>query len=149
METVITMWALSVLNGILGSQPRDKEAMLNDKTIEIFLRNLHEIGLSSRWREMLLFVSSNVAPMTSRGNQQYDHLLTKTPSKEVQQSMNNLPSFLTHLLLNMHKYKKPQHFPKCCFTYTANARRNTSPGLFTFHYLRVPVKDINRFAYIE
>ena len=34
----------SVLNGILGLQPRDKVAMLNDNTIEFFLRNLHEIG---------------------------------------------------------------------------------------------------------
>ena len=31
------------LNEILGSQPRDKAAMLNDNTI----RNLHEIGLCS------------------------------------------------------------------------------------------------------
>ena len=45
--------------------------------------------------------------------------------------MKTLPSFLTHLLLNMHKYKKPQHFPKCCFTYAANARRNKLPRLFT------------------
>ena len=34
--------------------------------------------------------------------------------------------------------------------YAANARRNTSPGLFTFYYLRVTVNDIiNRSAYIE
>ena len=98
------MWALSVLNGILGSQPCDKGAMLDDNTIEFFLRNLYEMGLSSRRREMLLFVSSNVAVMTSRANQQCEHLLLKTPSKEVQQSMNTLPSFLTHLLLNMHYY---------------------------------------------
>ena len=53
-------------------------------------------------------------------------------------SMNTLPSFLTHLLLNMHKYKKPQHFLKCCFSYAANStHRNTSPGLFTFHYASV------------
>ena len=42
METVITMWALSVLNGTLGLQPRNKAAMLDDNTIELFLRNLHE-----------------------------------------------------------------------------------------------------------
>ena len=63
------MWALSVLNGILGSQPHDKVSMLNDNTIEFFLRSLLDIGLSSQWREMLLFVSSDVATMTSRGNQ--------------------------------------------------------------------------------
>ena len=33
--------------------------------------------------------------------------------------------------------------------YAANARRNTSPGLFTFYYLRVTVNNIiNRSAYI-
>ena len=68
MEAVISIWALSVLNEILGSQPRDKAAMLNDNTIDFFLRNLQEIELSSQWREMLLFVSSNVAAITSRGN---------------------------------------------------------------------------------
>ena len=36
MKAVITMWALSVLNGILCLQPRDKVAMLNDNTIEFF-----------------------------------------------------------------------------------------------------------------
>ena len=90
MEAVITMWALSVFNGILGSQPRDKVSMLNDNTIVFFLRSLHDIGLSSQWREMLLFVSSNVAATTSCGNQQYDHVLTRTPSKEVQQSINTI-----------------------------------------------------------
>ena len=33
-----------------------------------------------------------------------------------------------------------------------NAHRNTSPGLFTFYFnncLRVPVNEINRFAYVE
>ena len=69
-------------------QPRDKVAMLNDNTKEFFLRNLHKIGLSSQWREMLLLVSSSMAAMTSRGNQQYDHLLTKTPSN--QQSINTI-----------------------------------------------------------
>ena len=68
MEAVISIRALSVLNEILGSQPRDKAAMLNDNTIDFFLRNLHEIELRSQWREMLLLVSSNVAAMTSRGN---------------------------------------------------------------------------------
>ena len=78
--------------------------MLDDNTIEFFLRNLYEMGLSSQRREMLLFVSSDVAAMTSRANQQCEHLLIKTPSKEVHQSiqsMNTLPSFPTLLLLNM------------------------------------------------
>ena len=93
MEALSTMWALSVLNGILGSQPCDKAAMLDDNTIELFLRNLYEIGLSSQRREMLLFVSSNVAAMTSRANQQCEHLLLKTPSKEVQQSINTITEY--------------------------------------------------------
>ena len=36
MEAVISIRALSVLNEILGSQPRDKAAMLNDNTIDFF-----------------------------------------------------------------------------------------------------------------
>ena len=56
MEAVITMWALSVLNGILGSQPRDKVSMLNDNTVEFFLRSLLEIGLSSQWRDAFVRV---------------------------------------------------------------------------------------------
>ena len=42
---------------------------------------------------MLLFVSSNVAAMTSRANQQCEHLLLKTPSKEVQQSINTINEY--------------------------------------------------------
>ena len=42
--------------------------------------------------------NANVAAMTSRGNQQYDHLLAKTPSRKLQHSnnisMNTLPSSL-------------------------------------------------------
>ena len=65
------------------------------------------------------------------------HLQKKSNNQSIK-SMNTLLSFLTHLLLNMHKYKKPQHFIKCCFTYAANStHRNTSPGLFTFHYASV------------
>ena len=56
MEAVITMFALSVLNGILGSQPRDKVSMLNDNTVEFFLRSLLEIGLSSQWRDAFVRV---------------------------------------------------------------------------------------------
>ena len=64
--------------------------------------------------------------------------LQKKSNNQSIKSMNTLLSFLTHLLLNMHKYKKPQHFIKCCFTYAANStHRNTSPGLFTFHYASV------------
>ena len=42
---------------------------------------------------MLLFVSSDVAAMTSRANQQCEHLLIKTPSKEVQQSINTINEY--------------------------------------------------------
>ena len=64
-------------------------------------------------------------------------LQSKSNNHQSIKSMNTLPSFLTHLLLHMHKYKKPQHFLKCCFTYAANAHWNTSLGLFTFHYASV------------
>ena len=113
MEALITTRAL---NDILGDKAAN--SMLDDNAIEFFLRNLHEIGLSSQRREMLLFMSSNLAAVTSRANQQYhEHLLTKTPSKEVQQSintqaMNTIPSFLTHLLLNMQYVQKTTTFPK-------------------------------------
>ena len=75
---LLQMGTFNVLNGILSLKPRDKVAMLDDNTIEIFLRNLHGKGLSSQGREMLLFASSNVAAVKSRANQQYEHLLTKT-----------------------------------------------------------------------
>ena len=70
MEALITMWALSVLNGILGLPPCDKAVMLDDNTIEFSLRDLYEILLIFLRREILLFVSSNVVAMTSRANQQ-------------------------------------------------------------------------------
>ena len=136
---------------ILGLQPCDKAVMLDDNTIEFFVRNLYEMGLNSQRRETLLFVSSDVATMTSRANQQYEHLLIKTPSKEVQQSINTINE-----CSSIFPYTSPfkyaistQHFPKCCFTYTVNALRNTSSCFFTFYYVRVLVNDINRFAYIE
>ena len=78
---------------ILGLQPCDKAVMLDDNTIEFFVRNLYEMGLSSQRREMLLFVSSDVAAMTSRANQQCEHLLIKTPSKDVQQSINTINEY--------------------------------------------------------
>ena len=55
--------------------------MLDDNTIEFFLRNLYEIGSSSQRREMLLFVSSNVAAMTSRANQAMWALIIKNTFK--------------------------------------------------------------------
>ena len=55
--------------------------MLDDNTIEFFWRNLYEIGSSSQRREMLLFVSSNVAAMTSRANQAMWALIIKNTFK--------------------------------------------------------------------
>ena len=82
------MWALCVHNGFLVCRQVTRRPCWMIIQQDFFLRNLYEIGLSSQRRKMLLFVSSNVAAMTSRANQQCEHLLIKTPSKEVQQSIN-------------------------------------------------------------
>ena len=119
--------------------------MLNDNTIEFFLRNLHEIGFSSQRREMLLFVSSNVATMTSRANQQCEHFLTKTPSKEVQQSIKTINEY-SYIFPYTSPFKYAISTKSHNIPYAANARRITPPGPFTFTYLRAPVNDINRFC---
>ena len=57
---------------ILGLQPRDKAAMLGVKTKEYFLlRICMKIEtFSSQRREMLLLLTTNMAAVTSRANQQ-------------------------------------------------------------------------------
>jgi len=50
---------------ILDLQPRDKATMLEVNTIEILLEKF------TQRREMLLFLTTNMAAVTSRGNQQY------------------------------------------------------------------------------
>ena len=55
---------------ILSLQPRDMAAMLVVNTMKIISKNLHENGLTSERREMLLFLATNMAAVTSRTNQQ-------------------------------------------------------------------------------
>ena len=57
---------------ILGLQPRDKAAMLGVNTIEFFFsRSIYmKIEFTSQRREMLLFLTTNTAAVTSPANQQ-------------------------------------------------------------------------------
>ena len=95
--------------------------------------------------------NANVAGMTSRGNQQYDQLLAKTPSRKPQHS-NNISMNHFHLPLNLVLNIRSTKSHTIAENLTANARQNTPPCPFTFfynNYLRLPVNDINRFAYIQ
>ena len=59
------------MEGILGLQSRDKAAILGVKTIKFnSLRIFMKIELTSQRREMLLFLTTNMAVMTSRANQE-------------------------------------------------------------------------------
>ena len=56
---------------ILGLQPRDKATMLGVNTINFFLGRIYvKIKFGSQRREMLLFLTTNMATVTSRANQQ-------------------------------------------------------------------------------
>ena len=58
--------------GILGLQPRDKVAMLGVGTIELFSRRIYtKIEVTSQRREMLLFLTTKMAAVTSPANQKY------------------------------------------------------------------------------
>ena len=62
---------------ILGLQPRDKAAMLGVNTIEFFSGRIYmKIVFSSQGREMLLFLTTNMAAVTSRANQQWNIEMT-------------------------------------------------------------------------
>ena len=57
---------------ILGLQPRDKAAMLGGQYNRVFSRRISmKTEFSSHRREMLLFLTANMAAVTSRANQQY------------------------------------------------------------------------------
>ena len=59
------------VEGILGLQPRDKAAILGVKTIKFnSLRIFMKMELTSQRREMLLLLTTNMAVMTSRANQE-------------------------------------------------------------------------------
>ena len=55
------------MEGILGLQPRDEAAMLGVKTIKFdSLRIFVKMELTSQRREMLLFLTTNMAVVTPR-----------------------------------------------------------------------------------
>ena len=58
--------------GFLSLQPRDKAAMLGVNTIELFSRRIYmKMEFSSQRREMLLFLMTKMAAVTSPANQKY------------------------------------------------------------------------------
>ena len=62
---------------IRGLQPRDKAAMLGVNTIEFFSGRIYmKIVFSSQGREMLLFLTTYMAAVTSRANQQWNIEMT-------------------------------------------------------------------------
>ena len=62
---------------IRGLQPRDKAAMLGVNTIAFFSGRIYmKIVFSSQGREMLLFLTTNMAAVTSRANQQWNIEMT-------------------------------------------------------------------------
>ena len=64
------------VEGILCLQPRDEVAMLGVKTIKFdSLRIFVKMELTSQRREKLLFLTTNMAVVTSRANQEYERVL--------------------------------------------------------------------------
>ena len=67
------------MTDILGLQPRDKAAMLGVSTIELFSRRIEmKMEVTSQRREMLLFLTTNKAAVTSPANQQYTRFQLKS-----------------------------------------------------------------------
>ena len=60
---------------ILGLEPRAKAVMLVVHTIIFFRRIYMKMEFISQRREMLLFLTTNIATVTSRANRQYDMYL--------------------------------------------------------------------------
>ena len=61
---------------ILGLQSREKAAMLGDQYNRIFSRRIYmKIEFSSQTREMLLFLTTNMAAMTSRACKPAIHMV--------------------------------------------------------------------------
>ena len=57
---------------ILDLQPPNKAAMLGVSTIELFSRRIYmKIAVTSQRREMILFLITNMAAVTSPANQKY------------------------------------------------------------------------------
>ena len=77
--------------GILGLQPRDKAALLGVGTIELFSRRIYmKIEVTSQRREMLLFLTTKMAAVTSPVNQKYKESLFNVSKNK---SLCMLPSF--------------------------------------------------------
>ena len=80
--------------GILGLQPRDKAAMLGVRKKELFSRRIYmKIEVTSQRREMLLFLTTKMAAVTSPANQKYKESLFNV-------SKNKKPLYASKLLLN-------------------------------------------------
>ena len=78
--------------GILGLQLRDKAAMLGVGTIELFSRRIYmKIEVTSQRREMLLFLTTKMAAVTSPANQKYKESLFNVSKNK---SLCMLPSFI-------------------------------------------------------
>ena len=60
---------------ILGLEPRAKAVMLVVHTIIFFRRIYMKMEFISQRRGMLLFLTTNIATVTSRANRQYDMYL--------------------------------------------------------------------------
>ena len=59
--------------GILSLQPRDKATMLGVSKKELFSRRIYmKIEVTSQRREMLLFLTTKMAAVTSPANQKYN-----------------------------------------------------------------------------
>ena len=64
------------MEGILGWKPRDEAAILGVKTIKYdSLRIFIKMELTFQRTEMLLFMTTNMAVVTSRANQEYERVL--------------------------------------------------------------------------
>ena len=76
---------------ILSFQPRDKATMLGVSTIELFSRIIYmKIEVTSQRREMLLFLTTKMAAVTSPANQKYKGSLFIIPKTK---SLRMLASF--------------------------------------------------------
>ena len=97
---------------ILGLQPRDKAAMLVVKTKEIYLLNLHQNRVHFPAREMLLFLTTNMAVVTSLANQQSGGMcnITVLPCSHSFGSSRNLSSLTSQKIVCVGGYHNMDFF---------------------------------------
>ena len=74
--------------GILSLQPRDKATMLGVSKKELFSRRIYmKIEVASQRRDMLLFLTTKMAAVTSPANQKYNgSLFITSAEREVKDS---------------------------------------------------------------